>query len=345
MRAMGAPRHRTPLLVLTAVVLVSGVLAALDFRNATYTGYLTDGDRTIIQVADGSPAAAAGMQEGDRLVSIGGIAVSDMRGLSRQARAAAGEVRTIEIDRAGQTVPLQLEYASMPAREALAYRLATLLGLAFIGFGLWAYFAAPGPATAVLAYFGVSFGFAFVGVPYFQAPAMRALVDATITAAILIGFALLLHFLLLYPRRRALLDRPSGLRFVYAPAIAVALFFVALTVLQPDATSGLNVFVRTLIGLFIAGYFVTSLVVLYRGYAAADARVRKENGLALMLAGAVLGLGPLIVSSVVGLLSPTTVLPGSRFYFLALALIPVTFAIAAVRGARASSVPVAAGVS
>jgi hypothetical protein len=48
----------------------------------------------------------------------------------------------------------------------------------------------------------------------------------------------------------------------------------------------------------------------------------------------VLGLGPLLVIQIVNLLSPSTVLPGARYWVLTVGLIPIAFSIAAVRSAR-----------
>jgi hypothetical protein len=215
-----------------------------------------------------------------------------------------------------------------------AIRIATLLGLCFVGFTLWAYLTAPGLATSVLAVYGFSFGLPFVGIPYISNYTMRMLSGIVVLSAILMGFALLLHYLLLFTRRDEVgVSAPSPVA-VYGPAALVTLFFAVLTLLQPDATSGLNSFVRLLFGVFVVGYFVACLVVLVRGYTRASAAERAETGLGLMLLGAVVGLVPLMVNSLITTVAPLVVLPGSQYYFLTLGLIPITFGLAAVRKAR-----------
>jgi hypothetical protein len=274
------------------------------------------------------------MQVGDRIRSIGGIPVEDMKSMMSQPRAAIGEVRPYEVERAGEVTTLNVEHAAQPAGLMLVSRVATLLGLCFIGFTLWAYLTAPGAATSVLAGFGMSFGLAFVGIPYISSFTLRTLADTLITIIIFTGFALLLHFLLLFNRRNELDAPPSNL-VVYGPAAIVALFFAGLSLFLPAATSGLNQFIRLLIGVFIIGYFVASIVVLVRAYGRATANERTESGLGLMVMGAVIGLLPLLVSSLLRTIAPRIVLPGGQYYFLTLGLIPITFSLAAVRRARA----------
>lgn len=334
MRVAARGRHRTTFLVLAVLIAVSGLFTSMDVRNQTNPGYLTDGDNTVTQVTPGGPAAAAGMQVGDRIRSIGGIAAEDMRSLRERPRPAVGEPWAIEVERAGTPVTLDVVNAALSPRDMLVMRLATVIGLCYLGFGLWAYFAAPNAATTVLAVFGLLFGWAFMGVPYFASPALRTLSNSLILTSILIGFAVLLHFLLLFPRGTGL-EPPSRRWLVYGPAVATAVFFIALDITMPDATSGLNTFVRLLINGLIVGYFAACLIVLVRMFARATPAERSQNGTGLMLAGALLGLIPLILNGVVALVAPRVVLPGGQYYFLSLAFIPITFAIAAVRAARA----------
>ena len=274
------------------------------------------------------------MQVGDRLTSVNSISMEDTKSLTRQQRAAVGEVRTWVVDRNGEPVTLQVENVALPGTQSILAFVGILLGLCFLGCGLWAFIANPRPATLVLAVFGLSFGVAFSAGPYFASLAVRTAVGSVLTAAVVMGFAALVHFLLSFPSRRPILGRSGGTGLVYGPAVAVALLIIGFNVFQPAATSGINVLFRTVIGLFIAGYFITALVTLIQSYLRADAATRAANGLGIMLGGAVLGLGPLIVSAVIGLVSPQTVLPGSQYYFLTLALIPITFAMASVKAAR-----------
>lgn len=75
---------------------------------------------SVASVAPNSPAAAAGMQAGDRLVSIGGVAIKTWQDLAPQL--AAGQAVAVVVDRNGQTVTLS---ATPDANNRLGINLGT----------------------------------------------------------------------------------------------------------------------------------------------------------------------------------------------------------------------------
>ncbi len=121
---------------------------------------------------------------------------------------------------------------------------------------------------------------------------------------------------------------------VYAPAVVVSLLAFWQLVVQPAATSALNVSFRVVFGLFVVAYFGGALIALIHSYFKAQPQDRAASGLNLMLCGAVVGLGPSIVISIVGMVAPQIVVPGANFLPLAVGLLPVLFALAAVRESR-----------
>ncbi|HVT38607.1 MAG TPA: PDZ domain-containing protein [Gemmatimonadaceae bacterium] len=329
-----AAKYRTLFTVVALSLVVLGVMSAMDVSNQTYTGYFTDGNNKVTLVDAGSPAAAAGLQVGDMIKSLNGVAVTDTKGFINMHRPAVGAAWPMVLERGGQTVNVTITMAALRDQDVYVTRAATMLGFCFLGFTLWAYFAAPGAATAALAVFGLSWGFAFLGTPYFESPALRNAVNTLVFDLILLGDALLVYFLLASPSRRPFLDRPSAMKILYVPAVVVAVLFTGFSIVQPEATSAVNVFFRTVGNATLAGYFLVAIIVLFRRFSATPAADRAAHGLGLMLAGAVLGLGPLLVSGIVNLVSPSTVLPGAQYWFLPLGLIPIAFSIAAVRSAR-----------
>ncbi len=261
-----AARHKTALVALAGLIILWGALGVLEVGNVPFSGYTTDGDNNVIQVTAGSPSEAAGIQVGDRLRSVGGVAVEDTRAGLNQPRAEVGEVRTIVVERDGETVTADLQYSAMPGRAKLLAYLGALIGLCFLGFGLWAYTGAPGRQTTRLAVLGLLFGLAFLGGPYISSAILRAIIGSVSLFAVIMGFAVLLNFVLNFPKegdgRRA--------RMIYAPAVVVGLIPVLFTILRPTATSGVNLFFRLLFGLFIVGYFGLSVIVIARTFSKAS---------------------------------------------------------------------------
>ena len=337
MEMLAVSRYRTILLVVTVVLLTWGVLGALDIRHQTYTGYVTDGNNTITQVTEGSPADAAGLATGDYIRRIGGIPVEDVSAGAQRGRPKIGEVRTFEIERKGRALSFDLSYVALPTNVALVGYAGVLIGLMFLVCGVWAFVAAPSKRTLLLSVLGIAFSPGFSVGPYFTSAAVRTAVGLVILLMVIVGFAVLTHFLLVFPQPKRTLTARTMTWAVYGPAVVVASLTAWLLVAQPPATSGLNVFFRALLGLVVVGYFGASLIALIHSYVRADARHRAANGLTLLLLGAVVGLGPWFVVALVGLIAPQVVIPGARLFLpLSVVVLPLTLAIAAVRGERSA---------
>jgi hypothetical protein len=327
-------RYRKLLPVVTVALVVWGVLGALDIRNQTYTGYATDGNNTITQVTDGSPADAAGLETGDYIRSIGGIAVEDVAAAIQRSRPEINEVRTFEVERDGQALGYDLTYTALPMSDALVRYGAVFIGFLFLVCGVWAFLTVPTQRTRLLSLLGVAFSAGFMAGPYFTSATVRTAVGVVILLMIIVGFAVLTHFLLVFPKTKRMLQRRKMTWAVYAPAVVVGCFSAWFLVAQPAATSAVNVFFRALFALFVVAYFGTSLIALIHSYVKAAPRDRVANGLNLLLVGAVVGLGPSLVISLVGLVAPQVVVPGAQFLPLGIGLLPVTLALAAARGER-----------
>lgn len=339
METLGISRYRPALLIVAVVLLVWGVLGALDIRNQTYRGYTTDGNNTITQVTEGGPADAAGLETGDYIRSIGGIAVEDIAAAVQRSRPEIGEVRTFEVERDGQVLSLDLAYAALPGSTALGRYGAVLVGFLFLVCGVWAFVAVPTKRTMLLFVLGITFSAGFTGGPYFSSATVRTVVGLMVVLMIVVGFAVLTHFLLVFPKTKRILERRMMTWVVYVPAAIVGCFSVWFLAVQPAATSAVNVFFRAMFGLFVVVYFGTSLIALIHSYVKADAHTRTASGLNLLLAGAVVGLGPSLVLSIVGLIAPRVVVPGAQFLPFAIGLLPVALALAAMRGERSAGLP------
>jgi hypothetical protein len=339
METIEVSRYKKPLLAVTVVLLIWGVLGALDIRNQAYAGFVTDGNNTITQVADGSPADVAGLETGDYIRSIGGIAVEDVSAAVQRSRPEINQIRTFEVERNGRTMSFELVYAALPMSNALARYGAILVGFLFLVCGVWAFLTLPTKRTMLLCVLGITFSAALTVGPYFTSATVRTAVGAAILLMIVVGFAVLTHFLLVFPKTKRTLERRKMTWLVYSPAAVVGGLSVWFLVAQPAATSALNVFFRAMFGLFVIVYFGTSLIALIHSYVTADARGRVASGLNLLLVGAAVGLGPSLVISLVGLIAPKVVVPGAQFLPLGIGLLPVTLALAAVREERRGKPP------
>jgi len=329
--------YKTPFLVLAAVCIVWGILGIMDFANFTYSGYSTDGNNTIVEVEDQSPAASAGIQVGDKIVSIGGIAVEDSKARNKRNRAKIGEARTFVVDRNGTEESIDVTYAGQSSKGKTLNWLATLIGFLYIFFGVRAYLKGRTKAALLFGIFGLFFGFNFLGGPYFESYMMRSVVGAITLPFFLLSFAALLNFMLAYPKPRALLEKKLNVRLIYAPAILMTLIILVLIIFQPDSTSGLNTMMRFLFGIFILFYFGWSILAMIQNYSKASAGERSGYGLNLLLWGTVIGLVPILLIVIINTAAPEMIIPGSDYVFLTLGVIPIAYGLALDKGATVSA--------
>jgi len=232
------------------------------------------------------------------------------------------------VDRWTESVEFDLSYAAQPASQTLTSYLGIVVGLLFLWMGLWAFRKAPNAHTRRLAIVGALFGLVFTGGPYLTSYGLRMVVGAVVIFGVIVGFATLLHFLLAFPDKAE-----PNTRLVYGPAVLVGLVPVVFTILQPDSTSGVNLFFRLLFGLFVLSYFGLGIVAMLRTWNGASPEHRERHGLTMMVLGVVLGMVPLLLANLLGLVAPRVVIPGSQYLGLLLGLIPITFALAAVKSA------------
>jgi C-terminal processing protease CtpA/Prc len=100
--------------IAAVLFIIWGILGLMDAKNYSYSGYSTDGNNKIIQVKEGSPAEAAGMQVGDVIKSYDGISVIDSKAFSKRKRTEIGQTVEIVVDRNGEEQALQVTYTTLP---------------------------------------------------------------------------------------------------------------------------------------------------------------------------------------------------------------------------------------
>jgi len=324
--------YKTPLLIIGGLFIIWGIFGLIDARNVPYAGYLTDPSNTVIRVDDGSPAEAAGLSIGDRVLSIDGVSIEDTPALTRMPRARIGETRTLVVESAEGAVEgtreVAITYAGQSGKNVALTWAAFIIGLCFIGFGLLAYAKAASRSSFLLAVTGLCLGVAFLGGPYIASYGLRTVVTTVQLMIAVLGFATLLHCLLEFPKVKKVLEKKHVKKAIYLPAVILALFFLWIIVFEPQGTSTLNTIANAFVGLFFVCYFGLALVALIHSYVTATADERSKFGLNLLLVGLVIGLVPLTVAALVGTFAPGVLLPGSDFFFLTMVFIPITLAMA-----------------
>jgi len=313
--------------IAAVLFIIWGILGLMDAKNYSYSGYSTDGNNTITQVREGSPAETAGMQVGDVMKSYDGIAVTDSKAFSKRNRTEIGQTVEIVVDRNGEEQALQVTYIAQPDKNSGLNIAAFVMGLLFIILGLYVDSKKKTALSHAFALFGVLFGFIWFNGPYINPGFLRELVNSISITIVMLAFVALACFILQYPPKSSFLKGGDS-RWTYVPAVVVVLIIWFLNFAQPDSTSTLNVSLNMLFYVVIVFYFGVSLVTLIGKYSKANAETRSSSGLNHMFLGAILGIVPFLIVFTINRISPTTVLPGDDYIFLTFAFIPIFFSAA-----------------
>lgn len=321
---MDAASSKTALLVFAVVVAIYAILGWLDVKNYAQGGWATTPDNTVTQVLSGSPAEAGGLQVGDKIVSLGGIAVTDAAAQAERGRPEVGETWEFVVERDGATVSLDVTFGEPVAERKFLAHAGFLVGFCFLIFTVRAFMREQTASTQALALAGILFSFVFIVGPYFGSPMLRSVDNAITTLLVWLGVASILNFLLVHLRS-------GGNKLIYVPGLAVGLFIAWRILARPEATDSLNNLTNVFVGVVAAFYLIAALVTVYRSYAGATSSERESSGLKLMMIGTVIGLLPPLIGIVTNIVAPQVVLPGQNFYFLAFVAIPITWSMAVLK--------------
>ena len=144
--------------IAAVLFIIWGVLGLMDSKNYSFSGYSTDGNNTITQVKDGSPAETAGMQVGDVMKSYDGILVTDSKAFNNRKRTEIGQTVEIMVERSGEVQSLQVVYTELPNENSTLNMSAFIMGLLFVILGLYVHLKKKTALTFAFAVFGVFFG-------------------------------------------------------------------------------------------------------------------------------------------------------------------------------------------
>lgn len=303
---------RSRWLIAAIVVTAVSVLGLASPENLASSGLTTGSDGSVSSVTPGGAAESAGIEVGDRVLAIDGLAFDQTVAQFKRPRPAIGDTRTYTIDRDGERSEIALRFARAPASTLLLFLGAIGVGLVFLIAGLDCHLRRPSDVTRLAALLGLSAMIAFGLPPYLPNVGLRLALTIVLAAAGTAMLPLLLELVLRFPADPPL--RRAWRLAIYLPiALLVAFFTVAITV-APGLAPGINA-----LGAMVPAAYALAIAIL------AIARWRRAKNddrrlIGVLAAAVVLGLVPLIV----GIAASN--LPGASFYFLSIAALPLAIA-------------------
>ena len=295
-------------------------------------GFVYSPDYIVEGVEGGGAAEAAGIREGDRVVSVDWIAVEELPLYSRWPRwliPRVGESLRVELERDGETVVADVVYGGTP-RGIVHLRVGGgVVALSFLWCGIWALFAVGTSAARGVAYIGLAAGLAALSGPHLGT--WSGIKSHVQFASMFLLTVLLLRFFLLFPKPK----RAGRSRVVTVVLYGVWVLFLPLLVLELIFHPRLYHAFGGPGSMIMLVYCLFALVAALHTIVMTPWRKLWSSGMGWILVGVVAAVVPSLVGMLDWAVFHGFSLPGSSYYPLALALFPVSMALAVRQQARA----------
>ena len=311
----------------------SGMVLQWDEKEKT--AHVTDVD--AIPSFETSPAERSGLQRGDIIKEINGVKVAqDFKGAKQkwQENRKIGHKVTCLVERDGEMIEKEILCAHLPISAILVFTSRSLAIFIFLLLGAFVFWRAPQEATARLF---LMFSIAFIsimkigdlppGSPDITSRAWFRVLDfpfSVLTIASMACFGpFFLHFFLVFPRRKAVLDKYGELSYLlYLPGILLVINF-AFQIYRRE-----SVLSRTGVVIWIL-YLLLGLVSMAHSYLSAQQR-RIQRQIRFVFLSIVVSF-VIVVAGGIWAIKTLDVDWASGTFYAALGVIPIAFAYAIIR--------------
>ncbi len=314
--------RRVAWLVVAAVALtVWGIIGIVQRRDLGRGGYFYGPDYIVSSVSPEGAGAKAGIQVGDRVLSVGGIPVQELPMQSRWTQPRVGESLLIEVERNGESVAIEVVYGRSRLDPVVSGLRTLMVGLSFLGLGLWAYVRAPTRHAWTVALMGLAMALSVVRGPHLGA--WDGVASHINIASAVLFVALLLHFLLTFPQAGRFGGSRQTARLIYG----VWLLYVAFLVVELIVHPALYAAYGFLGFMLLLAYGVLVLATAIHAFVKTRRIELRESGLGVVLLGLLVAIVPNLAYVAVRIFLPGITLPAPSYVTVLLIAIPLTLVI------------------
>jgi len=294
-------------------------------ESATWGLFVTD-DGTVRRVANGSPAQEAGLAAGEAILAFGGAPW--LRPWERRP-AADGALRADVVDPQGNTRSVRLYPTPPPRSEVLRRGVAAFVAICFTLTGLVVFLSRSDRVATLFYLMCLLFGRLILPDSPMPGRVPYLLDKVGLDLANLVLPAVVLHFFLSFPRRATWLQRNARLAWLlYVPAIVGMPFAVAFdldVVLGGEPIPRAALVFQQVMAMIFVGMIVWGVVLLVRGVHRVSSPVLRRS-VKWVLPGTAIGILPPLAAATILNLFPNAHIPGDRYVFISLVLVPLSFA-------------------
>jgi sigma-B regulation protein RsbU (phosphoserine phosphatase) len=288
----------------------------------------------VARVDPASPAQTAGLTDGDVITAVDGVPTSRPYQCRQLLdRAGVGQVLHLSVSKVGGTFQTRLTLGRLPRSEAMLHISRSVVSVVFLLLGIGVYLKKADRLGLLFFFLCSSFALLLTKPLPIESPYLYGAYQSLRRLAELLVPAFFLHFFLLFPEAEKAPGKKM-LTTIYAPAALLSLGSLFLFVEGSYLDLGLGRTPFLTMNMASSVYFgacfligAALFVVAYYKNRSAETRRR----LRVALWGTVLGVLPIACVTVALNVLPRTHIPGERFFFFSLVLIPASFAYAIVR--------------
>ncbi len=341
--AVAPPRNIQQLRSVVRVLVFIAIIAIASFQLASlrnlpkqaYTG-ITLKNGLVVRAPRDGPAYKIGVRKGDQIIAINGTEIATFKETADVlSRLKPGDRISYTAIRDGELREFELVATRIP--KAVLWQKASILfvALGFIGIGFVVYLRRSDKIALLFCLLSSVLGLILVSLVVPEYDMGRSLTNALFNDFLQIILpALFLHFFLVFPLTKRSIDKHPYLQsLIYAPALMLFAFAVLMTVAifrgWPVPGNTLRL-VETLTAIYFGSYLTAGLFSFVHGYSRVKQKALRTK-LRSVVWGTVVGVSPLVAVQIIVNVRHDIEIPGERFAFLPLVLIPLTYGHAIIR--------------
>ena len=308
------------LLAASIAVILWGAFGLYQGLHSGFSGGIYDPEYLVPGVFPGGLADKSGFQAGDRVISVEGIPIEELGMESRWPRSLSpriGQSLRFVVERNGERIPLDVVYPP-PFQAAVQNRIsAAIVGLLFLGIGLWAFLTVGSLPASILAHIGLAAG---VRASLALGPNLGSWngVQSHISMASgVLVYIFALRFFVIFPKRKRVSHSQLATWIIYGAWACLLAYLILELIVHP----ALYYKTGSVANPLMLAYGILILAAIIHTVVKSPRKELRESGMYLILVGLLFPVGA-IVSQILGLYLPSWV------YSFAILAIPLTMALA-----------------